>query len=204
MKLTDTNCSWGLTLSFEELRWWHTNKDTEIKLTEVMRYTEVWACDTQHHPTNTVDLAWQTGNGLPIWQFKFGGHSELVPRLPIPNRIVKRLSADDSMDTHVKVGHRQTPYNKPLNRNAQGLILWQRKTQKWECFQATSKAAWKESWYPSRKITVQNKNNFSVISVNCFALGWCCYRQCKNDPLTAIWNWPPCFKLAALLRVAWC
>ncbi|EEZ55212.1 conserved hypothetical protein [Neisseria gonorrhoeae PID332] len=30
-------------------------------------------------------------------QFKFGGHSELVPRLPIPNRTVKRLSADDSV-----------------------------------------------------------------------------------------------------------
>ena len=38
-----------------------------------------------------------------------GGHSEVVPRLPIPNRTVKRLSADDSADTRVKVGHRQTP-----------------------------------------------------------------------------------------------
>lgn len=38
-----------------------------------------------------------------------GGHSEVVPRLPIPNRTVKRLSADDSADTCVKVGHRQTP-----------------------------------------------------------------------------------------------
>ena len=28
----------------------------------------------------------------------FGGHRELVPRFPIPNRIVKRLIADDSMD----------------------------------------------------------------------------------------------------------
>lgn len=36
-----------------------------------------------------------------------GGHSEVVPRLPIPNRTVKRLSADDSADTRVKVGHRQ-------------------------------------------------------------------------------------------------
>ena len=34
-------------------------------------------------------------------------HSELVPLLPIPNRTVKRLSADDSADTRVKVGHRQ-------------------------------------------------------------------------------------------------
>ena len=36
-------------------------------------------------------------------------HSELAPLLPIPNRTVKRLSADDSVDSHVKVGHRQTP-----------------------------------------------------------------------------------------------
>ena len=34
-------------------------------------------------------------------------HSELVPPLPIPNRTVKRLSADDSAATSVKVGHRQ-------------------------------------------------------------------------------------------------
>ena len=38
-----------------------------------------------------------------------GGHSEVVPRLPIPNRTVKRLSADDSAGSRVKVGHRQTP-----------------------------------------------------------------------------------------------
>jgi hypothetical protein len=31
----------------------------------------------------------------------------LVPLLPIPNRTVKRLSADDSADSRVKVGHRQ-------------------------------------------------------------------------------------------------
>ncbi len=34
-------------------------------------------------------------------------HSEVVPLLPIPNRTVKRLSADDSADARVKVGHRQ-------------------------------------------------------------------------------------------------
>ena len=36
-------------------------------------------------------------------------HSELAPLLPIPNRTVKRLCADDSVHTYVKVGHRQTP-----------------------------------------------------------------------------------------------
>ena len=42
-------------------------------------------------------------------------HSELVPLLPIPNRTVKRLCADDSADTRVKVGHRQAiqPENAP-------------------------------------------------------------------------------------------
>jgi hypothetical protein len=37
-------------------------------------------------------------------------HSELVPPLPIPNRTVKRLCADDSAATSVKVGHRQAFY----------------------------------------------------------------------------------------------
>ena len=34
-------------------------------------------------------------------------YSKLVPPLPIPNRTVKRLCADDSAATSVKVGHRQ-------------------------------------------------------------------------------------------------
>ena len=34
-------------------------------------------------------------------------HSKSVPLLPIPNRTVKRLRADDSADSRVKVGHRQ-------------------------------------------------------------------------------------------------
>ena len=34
-------------------------------------------------------------------------HSDLVPLLPIPNRTVKRVIADDSADTLVKVGHRK-------------------------------------------------------------------------------------------------
>ena len=42
-------------------------------------------------------------------------HSKSVPLLPIPNRTVKRLSADDSADPRVKVGHRQalTASNRP-------------------------------------------------------------------------------------------
>jgi hypothetical protein len=38
-------------------------------------------------------------------------YSKLVPPLPIPNRTVKRLRADDSAATSVKVGHRQACYS---------------------------------------------------------------------------------------------
>jgi hypothetical protein len=52
-------------------------------------------------------------------------HSELVPPLPIPNRTVKRLSADDSAATSVKVGHRQavTPEN-PRRLTAPGVFAF--------------------------------------------------------------------------------
>ena len=37
-----------------------------------------------------------------------GDHSELEPPDPIPNSVVKRFSADDSVGLpHVRVGHRQ-------------------------------------------------------------------------------------------------
>ncbi len=43
-------------------------------------------------------------------------HSEVVPLLPIPNRTVKRLRADDSAGSRVKVGHRQaTTPKRPVN-----------------------------------------------------------------------------------------
>ena len=38
-------------------------------------------------------------------------HSDVVPLLPIPNRTVKRVSADDSAGSRVKVGHRQANYS---------------------------------------------------------------------------------------------
>lgn len=52
-------------------------------------------------------------------------HSKVDPLLPIPNRTVKRLRADDSGWTPVKVGHRQafipqSPRRDPLR----GLCLW--------------------------------------------------------------------------------
>ena len=52
-------------------------------------------------------LLTQTMQALP------DDHSKLVPLLPIPNRTVKRLSANDSADSRVKVGHRQALYTKP-------------------------------------------------------------------------------------------
>ena len=51
-------------------------------------------------------------------------HSELEPPLPIPNRTVKRLHADDSADTRVKVGNRQAPLKNPLlQRVARGFCF---------------------------------------------------------------------------------
>ena len=57
----------------------------------------------------------QQQHGTPL---KPDDHSELVPLLPIPNRTVKRLSADDSADSRVKVGHRQATYSDKSPRSA--------------------------------------------------------------------------------------
>ena len=43
-------------------------------------------------------------------------HSKSVPPLPIPNRTVKRLCADDSAATSVKVGYRQASYKRNPTR----------------------------------------------------------------------------------------
>ncbi len=45
-------------------------------------------------------------------------HSDVVPLLPISNRTVKRVSADDSAGSCVKVGHRQAliPTTPQFNR----------------------------------------------------------------------------------------
>ena len=53
-------------------------------------------------------------------------HSEVVPLLPIPNRTVKRFSADDSADTRVKVGHRQalTAQKARLERVGPFVFVW--------------------------------------------------------------------------------
>jgi hypothetical protein len=51
-------------------------------------------------------------------------HSELVPPLPIPNRTVKRLCADDSAATSVKVGHRQAVIPKNPRTRVRGFFLF--------------------------------------------------------------------------------
>jgi hypothetical protein len=52
-------------------------------------------------------------------------HSEVVPLLPIPNRTVKRLCADDSADSRVKVGHRQAVIRgAPSVDGAFSSVLW--------------------------------------------------------------------------------
>ncbi len=51
-------------------------------------------------------------------------HSKVAPLLPIPNRTVKRLCADDSADSRVKVGHRQALIaNPPALERDWGIVL---------------------------------------------------------------------------------
>ena len=54
-----------------------------------------------------------------------GGHSVLDPLLPIPNRTVKRDSADDSADTRVKVGHCQALTKTKGSPSGVGLLFLQ-------------------------------------------------------------------------------
>ena len=49
-------------------------------------------------------------------------HSESVPPLPIPNRTVKRLYADDSADSRVKVGNRQAPSSQKPPSERRGFL----------------------------------------------------------------------------------
>ena len=61
------------------------------------------------------EFVWQRPKARPKWRVRESArqqvmpddHSKVAPLLPIPNRTVKRLSADDSADSRVKVGHRQ-------------------------------------------------------------------------------------------------
>jgi hypothetical protein len=78
--------------------------------------------------TEQADLLYEFDR-LPVWAVRQkvmpDDHSKLVPLLPIPNRTVKRLSADDSADSRVKVGHRQalTVRNAQLVAQPAGLFF---------------------------------------------------------------------------------
>ncbi len=53
-----------------------------------------------------------------------GGHSEVAPPDPISNSEVKRFCADGSVGfPHVRVGHRQVLFRKPLIRKYQGFFF---------------------------------------------------------------------------------
>ena len=58
--------------------------------------------------------------------------SEVVPLLPIPNRTVKRFSADDSADSRVKVGHCQAIKVKTPGQTT-GRFFWQNYSAKSAC-----------------------------------------------------------------------
>ena len=75
-------------------------------------------------------------------------HSEVVPLLPIPNRTVKRLSADDSADTRVKVGHRQASIQQPPSPHGVGGFAFSVRT----CFCGLTRRV--DSWI-NRKIICQ-------------------------------------------------
>ena len=57
-------------------------------------------------------------------------HSKLVPLLPSPNRTVKRLSADDSAGSRVKVGHRQALTPKRLAHARRFLLSLRKRGEK--------------------------------------------------------------------------
>ena len=64
-------------------------------------------------------------------------HSKLVPLLPISNRTVKRLSADDSADSRVKVGHRQAS-----NSPKRPTIRWGVLLSEFEFVERVPRTAW--------------------------------------------------------------
>ena len=68
-------------------------------------------CNTPHTrvycTTLQIGFVVETKHSTTNQPVKPDDHSEAVPLLPIPNRTVKCLSADDSADSRVKVGHRQ-------------------------------------------------------------------------------------------------
>src|SRR5687767_4478375 len=67
---------------------------------------------------------WVSPVALHFFNLLPGGHSSLEPRLPIPNRTVKRVCADDSVPfAHAKVGYRHAIFKtKPRARTSAGVF----------------------------------------------------------------------------------
>ncbi len=67
-------------------------------------------------------------------------HSDVVPLLPIPNRTVKRVSADDSADPRVKVGHCQaiTASESPTQSSRAFCFVESKKTLSFRCASSCS------------------------------------------------------------------
>ena len=91
-------------------------------------------------------------------------HSKVVPLLPIPNRTVKRLCADDSGRTSVKVGHRQAfiPQN-PIGSRLWGFVFVATKT--WR------QKAWSESLSRGATNTTIQKSPWAAAPPRGFCLG---------------------------------
>ena len=68
-------------------------------------------------------LFWIAIGFWPVVSVMPDDHSEVVPLLPIPNRTVKRLCADDSAGSRVKVGHRQAINRKPPSETTEAFSL---------------------------------------------------------------------------------
>ncbi len=67
----------------------------------------------------------QANQPRPVQQkFMPDDHSDLVPLLPIPNRTVKQVSADDSAGSRVKVGHRQALIARSAQLQVTGRFLF--------------------------------------------------------------------------------
>ena len=84
-------------------------------------------------------------------------NSELVPPLPIPNRTVKRLCADDSAATSVKVGHRQATIPKNPRLCEVGVFYCVRSM----CIPCSASEA-KSSDAAFRRSTVTRRTHFSL------------------------------------------
>ena len=78
-------------------------------------------CDT-HNPKLLLLPDWSCGPAARQPSLP-DDHSESVPPLPIPNRTVKRLYADDSADSRVKVGNRQAPHLKTPAQSGGGFCF---------------------------------------------------------------------------------